>query len=131
MSSAVPAIATLVLAIRALGVVAPAQVVASVSAWAPDTVMAVGVARRLAIGVIFLTGASRCRIPAVIVGIGVLALAGAVLLVLLGEPRVDALVQWWTQLPSLAIRAWCALAVLVGALVLYAALPDRPSRLGA
>src|SRR5262245_64009835 len=101
MSYLVAAIATLILAIGALGVVAPAQVAAILSAWSPDTVMAVGVGTRLAIGVIFLTGASRCRIPAVIVGIGVLALAGAVLLVLLGEPRLDALVQWWTQLPTL------------------------------
>jgi len=80
------------------------QVVAIVSAWSPDTFLAVGVGTRLAIGVIFLFGASRCRIPAVIYGIGILALAGALLLVLLGEPRVDALVHW-LQLPSLAIRA--------------------------
>src|SRR5262249_28096191 len=80
---------------------------------------------------IFLVGASRCRIPAVIVGIGLLALAGAVLLVLLGEPRVDALVQWWTRLPTLAIRAWRALVVGLGALVLYAALPARPTLLRA
>jgi len=131
MSYLVAAIATLILAIGALGVVVPGQLVAVLSAWSPDTVMAVGVATRLAIGIIFLAGASRCRIPAVITGIGVLALAGAVLLVLLGEPRVDALVRWWTQLPSLAIRAWCALTLVIGALILYAALPDRPSRLSA
>src|SRR5262245_35662953 len=129
MSYVVAAIATLILAIGALGVVVPGQVVAVLSSWPPDTLVAVGIATRLAIGVIFLLAASRCRIPAVITGIGILALAGAVLLVLLGEPRVDALVQWWTQLPTLAIRAWCALAALVGALVLYAALPARPARL--
>jgi hypothetical protein len=129
MSYLVAAIATLILAIGALGVVVPERLVAILSVWSPDTLMAVGIATRLAIGVIFLAGASRCRIPAVITGIGLLALAGAVLLVLLGEPRVDALVQWWTHLPSLAIRAWCALTMLIGALVLYAALPDRPSRL--
>lgn len=129
MSYVVAAIATLILAIGALGVVVPGQVVAVLSSWSPDTLVAVGIATRLAIGVIFLLAASRCRIPAVITGIGILALAGAVLLVLLGEPRVDALVQWWTQLPTLAIRAWCALSALVGALVLYAALPARPARL--
>ena len=129
MSYVVAAVATLLLALGALGMVVPGQVVAIVSAWSPDTLLAVGVGTRLAIGVIFLFGASRCRIPAVIYGIGILALAGALLLVLLGEPRVDALVHWWLQLPSLAIRAWSALAALVGALVLYAALPARPSRL--
>jgi hypothetical protein len=61
---------------------------------------------------------------------GILVLAAALLLVLLAEPRVDALVLWWCQQPALVIRAWCALAALVGALILYAALPragsDRP-----
>jgi len=75
------------------------------------------------LGVIFLLGASRCRVPAIIYGIGILALAAALLLALLGEPRVDALITWWAQQPALAIRAWCALAALPGVLILYAALP--------
>ena len=44
--------------------------------------------------------ASTCRFPAIIYGIGILALAGALLLALLGEPRVDALIAWWSQLPT-------------------------------
>src|SRR5881397_2933366 len=50
-------------------------------------------------------------------------LPAVLLLVLLGEPRLDALIRWWSQQPALAIRAWCVLSGLVGALVLYAALP--------
>ena len=81
----------------------------------------------LALGVIFLLGASECRFPPAIYGIGVLSLAAALLLVLLGEPRVDALVRWWCQQPALAVRAWCVLAALLGALILYAALPRARS----
>ena len=99
MSYVVAAVATLLLALGALGMVVPGQVVAIVSAWSPDTLLAVGVGTRLAIGVIFLFGASRCRIPAIIYGIGILALAGALLLVLLGEPGERA-VHWWSQLPA-------------------------------
>jgi len=83
----------------------------------------VAVGTRLVLGVVFLLAASSCRFPAVIYGIGILMLAAALLLVLLGEPRVDALISWWSQLPTLAIRAWCALGVLVGALILSSALP--------
>ncbi len=115
--------AVLVVAVCALGVVAPARLVGVVTAWPPDTRFDVALGVRLMLGVIFLLGASRCRVPAVIYGFGILALAAALLLVLLGEPRVDALVSWWTQQPALAIRAWCALAGLLGLLVLYAALP--------
>jgi hypothetical protein len=116
-------IAVLLVAISALGAVAPGRLVAIVTGWPPDTRLYVAVGTRLVIGVVFLVGASKCRFPAVIYGLGILALAAALLLMLLGEPRLDALIRWWSQQPALAIRAWCVLAGLVGALILYAALP--------
>jgi len=124
-------IAVLLVVISGLGVVAPERLVAIVTGWPPDTRFYVAVGTRLVIGVVFVAGASKCRFPAVIYGIGILALAAALLLVLLGEPRLDALIRWWSQQPALAIRAWCLLAGLVGALVLYSALPlartDEPT----
>ena len=123
----VAAIAVLLIAISALGVLAPERLVAVVSAWPRDTRLNVAVGTRLVLGVIFLLGASACRFPAVIYGVGILALAAALLLVLLGEPRVDALVHWWCELPALAIRAWCLLAVVVSGLILVAALPRARS----
>ena len=116
-------LAVLMIAICALGVVAPPILLGIVTGWSPDTRFDVAVGVRIVMGVIFLLGASRCRVPAIIYGIGLVALAAALLLVLLGEPRVDALINWWAQQPALAIRAWCALAALVGLLILYAALP--------
>jgi hypothetical protein len=80
----------MVLAISVLGVTAPEQLVAVVASWPPDTRVAVAVGTRLVLGVVFLLAASTCRFPAVIYGIGILALAAALLLMLLGEPRVDA-----------------------------------------
>jgi hypothetical protein len=115
-------IAVLLVAISALGAVAPERLVAIVTGWSPDTRLYVAVGTRLVIGVAFLVGASKCRFPAVIYGLGILAIAAALLLVLLGEPRLDALIHWWSQQPALAIRAWCVLAGLLGGLVLYAAL---------
>jgi len=123
----VAAIAVLLIAISALGVLAPERLVAVVSALPRDTRLYLAVGTRLVLGVIFLLGASACRFPAVIYGVGILALAAALLLVLLGEPRVDALVHWWCEQPALAIRAWCVLAVLVGGLILIAALPRTRS----
>ena len=123
----VAAVATLLIAISGLGVLAPERLVAIVSAWPPDTRLYVAVGARLVLGVIFLLGASACRFPAVIYGVGVLALAAALLLVLLGQPRIDVLVRWWCELPALAIRAWCVLAVLVGGLILVGALPRARS----
>ena len=123
----VAAVAILVIVICAIGVLVPERLTAVVAGWSPDTRLYVAVGGRLVLGVIFILGASRCRIPAVIYGVGILALTAALLLVLLGEPRVDALVRWWAQLPAVAVRAWCALAALVGVLILYAALPEPRS----
>jgi hypothetical protein len=88
----VAAVAILLVVICAIGVFAPERLTAVVAGWPPDTRLYVAVGTRLVLGVIFILGASRCRIPAVIYGVGILALAAALLLVLLGEPRVDALV---------------------------------------
>lgn len=127
MRSLVAGIAVLLTAISALGVVAPERLVAIVTGWPPDTRLYVAVGTRLVIGLVFLAGASECRRPAVIYGVGVLALAAALLLVFLGEPRVEALIGWWSQQPALTIRAWCAFAALLSAFVLYAALPKAPA----
>ena len=121
-------LAVLMIAICALGVLVPERLLAVVTGWPPDTRFDVAVATRLVLGLIFLFGASRCRFPAVIYGIGILALAAALLLMVLGEPRVDAIIGWFAQQPALVIRAWCALGGVVGALILYAALPARSAR---
>ena len=60
----VAAVATLLIAISGLGVLAPERLVAIVSAWPPDTRLCVAVGTRLVLGVIFLLGASACRFPA-------------------------------------------------------------------
>jgi hypothetical protein len=118
-------IAVLLMVISALGVVAPERLVAVVVGWPSESRLDVAVGTRLVLGMVFLAGASRCRFPAVIYGAGLLSLAAALLLVLLGEPRLDALIRWWLEQPALAIRAWCVVAALVGALLVYAALPPR------
>ena len=115
--------AVLLMGISAFGVVAPERLAAVVVGWPPESRLYVAVGTRLVLGVVFLAGASKCRFPVVIYGVGILALAAAVLLMLLGEPRLDALIHWWAEQPALAIRAWCVLAALLGALVLSAALP--------
>jgi hypothetical protein len=101
------------------------RLVAVVVGWPPESRLDVAVGTRLVLGVVFLAGASRCCFPVVIYGVGLLSLAAALLLGLLGEPRLDALIRWWSAQPALTIRAWCAVAGLVGALLVSAALPRR------
>ena len=114
--------AVLMMAISAFGIVTPEHLVTIVSGWPTDTRLHVAVGTRLVLGLIFILGARSCRFPTFIYAVGIIALVAAVVLILLGGARVDALIQWWSQQPLLFIRAWCALGVLLAALILYSAL---------
>jgi hypothetical protein len=56
----------------------------------------------------------------VIAAVGAIALFAAFVLALLGERRVDSMLQWWFQRPMAALRAWFAAAVLFGGFLVYA-----------
>ena len=110
-----------IIAISALGVVAPESLVTVIAGWSADRRLLVAVGTRLVLGVIFILGARSCRVPAVIHAVGVLAVLAAMVLLGLGSARLDALINWWSQRPPLLIRAWCLLGVLLGTLVLSSA----------
>jgi hypothetical protein len=120
----------LIVLFSTFGVAAPERLATMMISWSADTRVFVAVGARLVMGVLFLLAAPRCRFPTVIRVLGALALAGAVVLALFGAARVDALVEWWSRLPTIVIRIWCVLGALVGAFIVYAALPGSDPRRG-
>jgi hypothetical protein len=113
----------LITAVSLLGALVPERLVAFVASWPVDTRLRVAVVTRLLLGVVFLLAAPACRSPAIIRAVGVLAVAAAAVLVLLGGVRVDAMITWWSGQPRPFIRIWCVVGVLLGALVLSASRP--------
>jgi hypothetical protein len=75
---------------------------------------------RGAVGVIFLVFARDCRMPWLIILIGIL-MAGSSLLVMTLEPvKVQKLMQFIQNRPLWLFRCWGIAAVIFGGLILYA-----------
>ncbi len=78
---------------------------------------------RLAVGILFLAAAPQCRLPYLVLAIGVLEIAGVAVLLVLGAERLRRFAEWWTTRPPRFIRCWCTAAFSFGALLAYAGLP--------
>jgi hypothetical protein len=102
------------------GMVEPKRLVDWIlTVWNKDLLW-VAVALRLALGAVLIYAAPECRAPQVVGALGVITILAAVGLVILGSKRMTAFVRWWTERPSVIIRGWSALGVLLGAFLLYA-----------
>lgn len=72
-------------------------------------------------GVIFLLSASKCRLPVVIIVIGIWSLIKGVLLFILNEKKLNAYCEWWLKRPLLIIRFLGFIVLAFGGLILYSA----------
>ena len=78
---------------------------------------------RIAIGVIMLVWARSCHRPAIIIIIGILAVLGGMVLILLPRSRIQKLIQWFQQRPQWIYRLWGIAAVAFGILIIWAGWP--------
>lgn len=101
---AVLGLAALALAVWAL--VAPRRLMGWIdSVWARgDNLVWIAVLRFAAGGYLILAS-SRCREPDLVFGMGILFVAAAAGLVLLGRERAAAWMAWWQQRPDAVIRS--------------------------
>ncbi|HWL54432.1 MAG TPA: hypothetical protein VNQ90_18480 [Chthoniobacteraceae bacterium] len=81
---------------------------------------------RLVLGVIFLLGASDTRFPTFISIIGTITVIAAIVLLLLGQKKVDAFVRWWLRRNPAFMRIWALVGVVLSVLILYAGLGRPP-----
>jgi hypothetical protein len=71
------------------------------------------------VGGILVVAAPATRLPAFVRGLGVLLIAAGVSIPLLGEARVDRMAAWWLRQTDGMLRAWGALAAILGAVVAW------------
>jgi hypothetical protein len=109
-----------VAAIGLLGLAAPGQLTGLLARWRILTAFRVTVALRLAFGTLFLVAAPYCRLPDVVRMVGVIELAGAVVLLALGSDRLRRFVAWWLERRPPFVRYWCSAAFSFGILLVYA-----------
>jgi hypothetical protein len=119
---AVAVLGVLVAALCLYGVARPRELIRVVSALPAERRVPVMASVRAAMGIVLIVAAPDTAWPRSVAAIGALALVAAVVLVLLGCERVDAIVHWWTGAPAAVIRAWALLGVGFGAFLAMAAL---------
>ncbi len=123
MSVIVPFIGWVIAGIGVVALVAPSRVSNALkglveTAWA--TPLAAGL--RLILGAALIVAAPQTGYPAVIMGLGVVMLLSALAILIAGPARLRAIVGWWLARPSMFIRLWAAVAIALGAGLVWAGL---------
>lgn len=75
---------------------------------------------RLVLAVVFIAGAGQCDITWVILLLGVLLMLSAMLIFLLGPRKIALMLDWYMARPYWLLRVMAAIAVALGAAVIYA-----------
>ena len=76
---------------------------------------------RIALGVLFLIGALSCSIPWLIILFGILSCASGLTIFAMKIEKLKAILNWFDQKSLSFIRLIAILAMLIGALIAYAA----------
>ena len=78
------------------------------------------VSLRVALGLLLLAGVEQSHLPGVVRILGILTLLGAVIVLLIGQQRLQRMLEWWLAKPSWFVRCWCVAAAGMGGLLFYA-----------
>ena len=118
-----------ILGLGLVGVVDPRRLIRWVAAIPPEKRIPIAVAVRVVMGAVCLLAAPATAYPTAVMAFGILALAAAAALPVLGPARLDALIDWWLARPDGFIRGWACFAAALGA-GLVAAVLQAPGATG-
>jgi hypothetical protein len=119
MALIVSILSTLTIGIGVFGLISPAGMSSFVSCFRSRTGFSTAIVLRLVFGVALWRVAPASRTPAVLKALGVVSAASALALPLLGLPRYQAILSWWSRKSAVVVRAWSAAAVAVGVFILW------------
>ena len=111
----------LIAVLGAVAVVRPGVFSQMFGAMSGQAVWVLAVVLRLALGTLLLMVAADTRLPQVINILGWIAIVAAVVVLLLGPERLEALVKWWLSRRDGWLRASAAFACAFGAFLAWVA----------
>ncbi len=79
---------------------------------------------KIVIGVVFLILATQCRVPKLIIALGILTAGGSILFCMIPFGKIRAYMNWWIARPLWLYRLWALAAFLFGGLIIYAGWPQ-------
>ncbi len=103
-----------------LGLANPKCIINLVQHWRGPTRFRLAIGVRLVLGVILLVVAPTCRLPVVVQAVGVIAIVAAIVILIVGQRRLDSFIDWWLTCPPAVIRVSAMFAFSFGLLLIYA-----------
>jgi hypothetical protein len=75
---------------------------------------------RTIIAIIFLIAARQCRIPWIVISLGVLLLISGIIGFAVKSSSQKAMLNWWLSRPAITIRLLSIIPLIIGAILVYA-----------
>ena len=113
----------LIIAVGAMGVISPQRLLALVARSQSQRGSYVVAAIRVMIGVALFLAAAGSRAPAFLQILGVLSVMAGLATPFFGVRRSQAVLSWWSLRPTVVLRLWCLVVVLLGAAIVWAVAP--------
>lgn len=74
---------------------------------------------RIFLGILFLSAAQQSRLKIFLVVIGILTVIGGILIFVPKQKKLQEMIDWFDKIPSIFIRLWGIVAIILGALLIY------------
>jgi len=103
----------------AFGLISPKAMLRFVSTWQTKSGLWAASAIRLAFGITLWVAAAGSRFPAVFMVLSVVSVVSAIILPIIGVSRFKSLLAWWSRQSPTFMRVWSAVAVLMGAFLIW------------
>jgi len=110
----------------AVGVVAPAHLLAITRLFLTPAGLYAAAAVRLALGTALFVAAPTSRAPTTVRILGVVIFGAGLITPLIGIERAHAIVEWWSDQGTAFMRVWAAIALAFGLFLAYAIAPRTP-----
>ena len=123
MAFLVVAVSLFIVALGAVGVVAPQRLISHVKSWQSPAGLYTAAGIRLVLGVALLLGAPSSKAPDILRVLGIIAIIAGLITPLIGLERFSKLLNWWAARGSTFVRFWGCVAVAIGLLLIYAIVP--------
>ena len=117
---AVPAVGSLIVLLGVIGLLVPSTLIGFVErAWSSSAGFLTSIVVRVTLGIVLLLVASNTRFPWAMAALGIISLAGAVAMPVIGPARMRKVVHQWTKWPTWSVRLSLLLAIGFGAFLVY------------
>lgn len=103
------------------GTLAPTRIRSLFQKWQGHSRFLSAVIMRLIFGALLIGSPDSFQFPTVMKVIGVISLAAGIVLLLMGQDRMDRLIEWWLEKPDTIFRVSFGFALVFGGFLIYSA----------